>query len=314
MSTSRARPTTPARRPDAVSGAVVVAHLALVISPVYVAAVRGPGWYLLLLTVALGLGMNSVLNLMHEAAHALVFSRRSMSDLLGRWVLGPMLFADFDAYKIRHWDHHRFLGVDGETKDTYAVDIRGWRVMSVLLSCLSTATAIAKFRRQTANTEAGPPNRAWLGRLFAWHTAIGTSVLLCAWLANPRQGFGPAMISAGLAYLVVYLYGLMGVTVFMATLRAIAEHQPYTSDESMRGRAALRNFTCGPVSRCLMGAYGFGEHYTHHKEPGIPYYQLVAATDRMAEADSTLRQGKGYFRVLGEIITGAASPRTAPHD
>jgi fatty acid desaturase len=50
-----------------------------------------------------------------------------------------------------------------------------------------------------------------------------------------------------------------------------------------------------------MGAYGFGEHYTHHRVPGIPYYHLAAATSDMAREDESLKPEKDYFRVLAEI-------------
>jgi fatty acid desaturase len=59
-----------------------------------------------------------------------------------------------------------------------------------------------------------------------------------------------------------------------------------------------------------MGAYGFGEHYTHHRVPGIPYYHLPAATREMAGEDPTMRPGKDYFAVLAEIILGR--PEAAP--
>jgi fatty acid desaturase len=52
-----------------------------------------------------------------------------------------------------------------------------------------------------------------------------------------------------------------------------------------------------------MGAYGFGEHYTHHQHPGIPYYHLPAATMELARDNPLLRSDKSYFAVLEEIVT-----------
>jgi fatty acid desaturase len=103
----------------------------------------------------------------------------------------------------------------------------------------------------------------------------------------------------------VYLYGLMSLTVFMASLRAVAEHQHYADDSSTQcGYAALRNFSCNPVSRYLMGAYGFGEHYTHHRVPSIPYYWLKIATQTLARDDASFLPRHGYFSVLATIVTG----------
>jgi fatty acid desaturase len=103
----------------------------------------------------------------------------------------------------------------------------------------------------------------------------------------------------------------MSLTVFMATLRAIAEHQVAGPSAPTRGTAVLRNFACSPVSRWLMGAYGFGEHYTHHVEPAIPYYHLGAATRALAAHDPTMRPGPDYFAVLAAIVRDATLPPSA---
>ena len=104
------------RRPEVVSWGVAVGHVALVFVGVFVAAAPRPSpgvvvgawlWF--------GLTLTGLLNLMHECAHRLAFRRRRSSDLLGRWLLGPLVLADFDAYRERHWAHHRNLGLDGDT-------------------------------------------------------------------------------------------------------------------------------------------------------------------------------------------------------
>jgi fatty acid desaturase len=111
------------------------------------------------------------------------------------------------------------------------------------------------------------------------------------------------------AYGFVFLYGLASVTVFMAALRAIAEHHQYDDESAHRGYAALRNFSCNTLSRFIMGCYGFGEHYTHHQIPGIPYYHLKAAALEAAQSDPAAIARKGYFQVLGEIIAGSNARR-----
>jgi fatty acid desaturase len=295
------------RRPDAISAAIVGSHLALVFSPVYLATAFYPGWWLIVPAVGFGVGMNGILNLMHECAHALVFKRRRWSELLGRHLIGPLVFANFDAYRDRHWAHHTHLGEAGDTKETYLVDIRGWGLGRALLACLSTREAVRKFFRQPS-TAGAHTSRAWLLSLVAAQGGFAGSLFVAAWLSGNRADWQSAAARAAVAYGVVYLYGLMSVTVFRATLRAIAEHQRRNDGAASRGRAALRNFSCTPFSRFLMGAYGFGEHYTHHIEPGIPYYQLPAATRELADRDVTMRPGKDYFAVLREIIATPAAP------
>ena len=50
-----------------------------------------------------------------------------------KWVYDYLeVFTDFDAYRRRHWDHHRHLGVDGDTKDAYPSVISGWGLPALL--------------------------------------------------------------------------------------------------------------------------------------------------------------------------------------
>lgn len=293
-----------AKRSDATSLMVVTSHLILVVSPVYAAAAMGPGWDTVLWWLLFGASMNGILNLMHECAHTHVFKDRTWSDILGKRVIAPLVFADFDAYRRRHWDHHKFIGQEGETKDAYLIDIRGVGVLKALARCALMAEAARKFLKQKVGRDAGATaGRRWLLDLAIFQIVFGGSLVLTARLFTAGSGWTTAVYNAAWAYGVVYLYGLMSLTVFMASLRAVAEHQVYDDGSARAGYAALRNFTCTPLSRFLMGAYGFGEHYTHHRAPAVPYYQLRAATADMAQDDPSLRPQKDYFRVIAEILT-----------
>jgi fatty acid desaturase len=290
------------RRSDAVSMLCVTGHIALVFAPLFAAAHAGPAWWWVLAWAYVGFGMNGLLNLMHESAHALVFRSKQPSEALGRSVLAPLVFADFDGYKARHWQHHRCLGVEGETKDTYLIDIRGLNLLHLLVRCLSGVEALRKFSGQsTPELEPRtPPTRGnWFARVAIAHAVLCAGLLLAAVLGH--QSWREALISALFAYGAIYLYGLMSLTTFAAALRAIAEHQLHGPSD-VQGYAALRNFKCNPITRFLMGAYGFGEHETHHMHPGIPYYQLPSATELLAREQESLTPRQGYFATLFHIM------------
>jgi fatty acid desaturase len=290
------------KRSDLISLLVVGGHLLLVLSPVYAAAALGPGWHTIVWWLLFGVSMNGILNLMHECAHTHVFRERNWSGVLGKHLIAPLVFADFDAYRRRHWDHHKFIGHDGETKDTYLIDIRGMGLLRAFARCAVMLEAGRKFFKQkVGRVDQAPSGRGWLVGLMIFQLAFSVSLLLTARAFNPDSSWLTVFFDAAFAYAVVYLYGLMSLTVFMASLRAIAEHHQYDDSSAHTGYAALRNFTCNPLSRFLMGAYGFGEHYTHHRAPAIPYYRLPEATAEMARHDPSLRPEKDYFRVLFEI-------------
>ncbi len=290
------------RRSDALSVVCVGSHIALVFAPVFASAFAGPQWWWVLAWVFVGFGMNGLLNLMHESAHALVFRNKRPSEFLGRHVLAPLVFADFDGYKARHWQHHRCLGVEGETKDTYLIDIRGARILRLFVRCLCGIEALGKFTGQSTalvESQGQDVRRHWLVRVAVTQGILISALLLTA--LGGQRSLAEAVLSAAAAYGFVYLYALMSLTIFAAALRAIAEHQLH-GESDVQGYAALRNFKCNFITRFLMGAYGFGEHETHHMHPGIPDYHLPAATARLAVEQTSLIPKSGYFTTLFRII------------
>jgi fatty acid desaturase len=299
------------KRSDLRSLLTVVAHLALVLAPVYTAAYFGPGLAWVAFWFLFGFLMNGLLNLMHECAHYHVFISRRGSDFLGRWVLGPLALADFDGYRWRHWKHHTHFGIDGDTKDAYLVDIHGAKLIMLVVRCLILSEAWGKFRHQTAENEANTtePNYhfRWLARTAMFH-ALFFGSLLC--VAGPVAGRSwlQALLTSALAYGFVYAYGLASLTVLVATLRAVAEHQLESGHPPSLRRGALRNFKCGPISWLVFGAYGFAEHGTHHCEPGLPYYHLSEATVELAAEDPELVPSHQYL----EEIALLASPPLQP--
>lgn len=301
------------KRSDAASLLVVSAHLALVLAPLFVAAALGVGWHLPLCWLAFGLLMNGLLNLMHETSHYHVFVSREANNRFGRWVLGPMALADFDAYRERHWNHHRRLGEPDDPKITYHTDIHGRRLFGLLLRCIFLREALARFSVQTADAKEDhdPPllSRVWVARGLTMQAFLCAALLATA--CATHGDVNSAAIAAFVAYAGVYGYGLASVTVFAAALRGIAEHQIGADDAPTVGEAALRNFTSNPLSRLLMGAYGFAEHATHHREPAIPYYRLPAATRDLAAAEPALAPRHGYAGILWMLTTRRADSRDA---
>lgn len=288
-----------AKRADVVSALLVAAHLGFVLAPVYLAAWLGWGFFGC--WIWFGLSMNGLLNLMHEASHFSVFSGRRASDLLGDWMLGPMVLADFRAYRARHWDHHRHLGSDRDTKDAYHVRIDGLRGIAFALRCVIGLEAVRKFFHQLPGGEApsaATNSKGWLLRTALWQSIFAASLFLTAWVGTGGDA-AAACLRAAIAYLFVFHFGLASLAVGMATLRAIAEHQVDGNEPARAGSAALRNFRDGPLSRLLMGAYGFSEHATHHRHPQIPSYRLPAATAALAASGAEeLERGPGYFATL----------------
>jgi len=293
------------RRADGVSFLFAFGHLAFVLCPVLLAARVGPSLWLIPLWLWFGVSMHGILNLMHEASHSLVFRERWMNDVLGHWVLGPLVLSDFDAYRLRHWDHHRFIGEERDTKDAYLLDVRGTRLVGFLLRCLTLRQAVEKLGSTGAGDAAGPADRAWLGRALILHAALA-AVLLGLALVAAEGDWRRALTASALAWGFVFAYGMASLTLFVASLRTLAEHGPSDDGATRVGRAFLRNFSCGPLGRFVMGSYGFAEHATHHREPAVPAYHLPAATRRLIEegAEELRPKRGGYPAQLWAAVRG----------
>ncbi len=286
------------KRSDFVSTVVVITHIAFVLAPIYLAAAQGLGLILIPIWIWVGLTMQGLLNLIHECAHYHVFKRRWGADLLGRWVLAPLVVADFDNYRKIHWAHHRELGGDKDPKYSFKVEIRGWRLPLFLLQCLIGVEAWKKLKyqnRERANTDLAQ-SRFWMVRVMVIHGLFVASLFATAWWTGERD-LRTAVLNAVVAY-AVYLYGVVSLTLFAATLRAIAEHQDGADHPEVCGHAALRNLKCGPIGRLIFGCYGFAEHATHHRYPAIPGYCLGEATAELASRFPGLEPHFSYNQIL----------------
>jgi fatty acid desaturase len=290
------------RRSDAASAAVLALQIVGSLAPVFAAAALSPGLATFVCWLVAGSALNALTNLLHEASHGLVFRDGTRSQALGRWILGPLLLADFDSYTRRHWEHHRWLGEPTDPKLAYRVPVRGSALATLALRCLAGIEATSRYRVQASAASGSRASKAWLAR-----TALVQALLFAA-LSGVAYGMAggdtrTALLRAGVAWAVVYLYGLVAVTVLLATLRAVAEHQPEArgGGETRQGEAVLRNFRCNGLTRLVFGAYGFGEHFTHHRYPQVPYYRLLGLTARLAAQDDALAPRAGYVETLRRI-------------
>ena len=137
----------------------------------------------------------------------------------------------------------------------------------------------------------------WIVRLIVFHGLLFASLCTIAWRFGPHDA-GSVMLRIAISYAFVYLYGLVSLTLFAATLRAIAEHQNGADHPEVSGQAVLRNLSCGPVGRLIFGCYGFAEHATHHFNPALPSYHLRNATSELAIESPWLKPRVSYTGVL----------------
>ena len=234
---------------------------------------------------------------MHESAHRLIFKKRTFCDFFGQWVLGPLLFTDFDSYRDRHWVHHNKFGTDEDTKETYLKKIKGKKIFLIFIECIFLKHAriiFLKAIKHRLHNNFKSLKRVVIVQLFFFNTLVLFNFFF-------ESDLRIILARSLFSYSMIYIYGLASLGVFISIMRAIAEHQVLESSSYIVGRGTLRNLKCNFITRMIFGSYGFSEHATHHKYPSIPYYNLVLATNFFRRKNKLLEYRTGYIQTLIQL-------------
>ena len=204
----------------------------------------------------------ALLNILgHEAAHRLLFSRRKLNDLVGRWLLAYPAFTPLDLYRRVHMAHHREeFGPDEPDLGLYsgypitrasmrrklvrdAFGVSGWKNLQPLLKALGSSNS-----RPIAARIVGVQLVLWAG----------------SWLVSGRWWLYPLL----------WLGPWMTVWRVINRLRAIAEHGGM--ERSGDRRQTTHVVRQRPLARFWMVPYNTGWHLAHHVDIGIPWRKLPA--------------------------------------
>ena len=290
------------KRSDLYSLFWIFFHFTFVFSPVFIKATNIIEINFIFCWIWFGVFANGLINLMHEAAHRLLFKKKQNSDFFGKWILGPLLISDFEGYRKRHWIHHNKFGKAEDTKKTYLVNINRWNSLKFLIECLILKEGFKKFFSQFSRKTKNDFSSLKILLRFFLVQSIFLSLIIISSLFLSNMNLNEVFISVFTAYIFVYLYGLASLSVFFSTLRAIAEHQVNNKTDSKESKGVLRNLRCNIFTKLIFGSYGFSEHATHHQFPSIPSYSLKKLTNKLAQDDSKFIADNGYINTIFKLI------------
>ena len=194
----------------------------------------------------------------HEAAHRLLFTRRSVNDWVGRWLLSYPAFVPYDVYRRSHMAHHRdAMGPDEPDLGLYA----GYPI------------PLASLRRKLTRDAMG--NSGWKN-LKPLLVALGkpSTRKVAASIIGVQLVLLGAFWAAGWPQLYPALWLLPWLTSWRVInrLRVIAEHGGMArSDDDRRTTHIVRQRW---AARFWMVPYNTGWHLAHHVDPGIPWRNL----------------------------------------
>jgi fatty acid desaturase len=198
--------------------------------------------------------------LAHESAHRLLFSRKSVNDWVGRWLVGYPAFVPVDIYRRGHMAHHRDefgpnepdLGLYANYPTTRAslgrklrrdaTFVSGWKNLKPLL--------LAATRRES---------RPLAARILGVQAVIAVALTVAgAWWVYP----------------VFWLAPWMTVWRVINRLRAIAEHGGM--EQSADRRRTTHHVRQNLLARFWMVPFNTGWHLAHHVDSGVPFQHLPA--------------------------------------
>jgi len=228
-------------------------------------------------------------SLMHEAAHRLLFSTKSINDFVGRWLIGYPSFTNTDAYRRVHMAHHREeFGPNEPDIPLYAnYPISEASFRRKLVRDATGRTGFRLLRDQLAGMRSPVRvvRRTLIKILAVQMVLIAVSILAGAWWVYPLFWLAP--------YLTVWRV--------INRLRSIAEHGGLMASSDRR--VATHSVSQHWAARFFLVPFHIGWHLAHHVDAGVPFRNLPAY-HRMLVASGYVSPGYEYrsYRVLWKAL------------
>lgn len=233
-------------------------------------------------------------SLMHEAAHRLLFTNKSLNDFVGSWLLGYVSFTSTAAYRRVHMAHHRQeFGPDEPDIPLYAnYPVTTASLRRKLVRDATGQTAVKLFRQQFVAL------RSPVARVR--HTQLKIIAVHAILIAVSTYVAGPFV------WVAFWLLPYMTVWRVINRLRSIAEHGGMTAGTDRR--ISTHSVRQSLLARMFLVPYGIGFHLAHHVDAGIPFRSLPAYHRHLVSSGYAHLEFPTY-RSLWKALSAAARAR-----
>jgi fatty acid desaturase len=218
-----------------------------------------PVWVATFVLMGRAFALYSILG--HEAAHRLLFSKKSVNDFVGRWAVAYPAFVPLDVYRRSHFAHH---------KDEFGPNEPDLN--------LYNGYPIGRDSMRRKLTRDADGNTGWKnlkGLLLALRSATARPVALKI-MASQVMVLVVLLAIGGWSrwwlYPVFWLAPWMTVWRVLNRLRSIAEHggMMRSSDRRLTTHVVRQSW----AARFWIVPFNTGWHLAHHADMGVPFQDL----------------------------------------
>lgn len=234
---------------------VVLAPIAIV----WVGALLATWWAIALAVVPMGMVQTRMYILHHEAAHRLLFSNRTLNDVIGINILGWLpLGTGTHHYRRGHANHHRDEFGPNEP-DFLLYSFYPIVKASMRRKLRRDATGVSAYRMLKPRfTGLRKPQFRMLSLRFFF----GQLIVLAAF----------ASVGQTLLYPLLWVLPYLTYYQVQNRLRSIAEHAGMTRSNDRR--QTTHHVEQHWLPTALIAPYGVGYHLAHHVDSGVPFRNL----------------------------------------
>lgn len=195
----------------------------------------------------------------HEAAHFNLAKNRKINDFLANFFIGSLVGQSIAAYRVIHWNHHKYLGEIDDPENSYFDPLNIEFFLKAFFGIKVGSILLARKKRQKQK-------RTIDKVMLLIGLLLNGSFVLIAYL------FGLWQLS------IAWVLGMLMIFPFFAALRPLLEHRDELADKQVnyhvnRHGKVTRIFESGIFGSSFGGA-GFRLHLLHHWDPAISYTQL----------------------------------------
>lgn len=219
--------------------------------------------------VLMGRAFALFLILGHEAAHRLLFSKKRVNDVVGKWLLAYPALMPFELYRRGHFAHHREeFGPNEPDLAFYG----GYPMPR------------ASMRRKLVRDAVGISGwKNFRGLLFAWRSA-GTRPVAAKITGAQLAVWAALWLATGhwWAYPLLWWAPWMTVWRVLNRLRSVAEHGGMAASPDRRQTTHVVHQSLS--ARFWMVPFNTGWHLAHHVDMGVPFQHLPALHQELVDA------------------------------